>query len=543
MESRTGAEIIVDTLISAGVKHVFGIVSIHNMPIVDAIGRREGISMVTARNEQSATHMADGYARAKGALGVALGSTGPGTTNMVTGIYESAYASSRVLVITGQAETTFYGKGKGYVHEAENQKQMLETVARTVASPKYVDDIGPMLGEVIDSICHGRPQPGAMEIPIDLQYATTNSKLPDISSAHIIQPDAALLNQAIEIIKRASKRVILAGGGINTAEASTALQKFAEQIDAPVITTPNGKGAIPSDHPLHLGPVMMSRPVLEAVNEADVLIAVGTRFQAGVAGNQIKISLPPLIHIDLDPRTIDLNFKAEVGIIADANATLTGLTASGIDRGDSQYREKLQSLALEARAQNRERIGPDHASVLDTISQYMDPDTFFVRDNTIPGYHWGNGLLPINNPRGYIYPTSGAIGPGLPLGIGVATATGKKTIIMHGDGGFMFHVGELATAAQYQAPIVVIIFNDSGYGVLRGLQFNQFEGRVNETELNTPDFVQLAQSMGVKGLHADNAAELKVQLAEAMKVTGPVLINLNAHNMVPVKGVVTAPGR
>ncbi|MDC3359439.1 thiamine pyrophosphate-binding protein, partial [Pseudomonadales bacterium] len=173
MGNKTGAQVIVDTLVDAGVKHVFGIVSIHNMPIVDAISQNDSISMVTARNEQSATHMADGYARAKGALGVALGSTGPGTTNMVTGIYESAYASSRVLVITGQAETTFYGKGKGYVHEAENQKPMLETVARTVASPSYVDDIAPMLTEVIDSIHRGRPQPGAMEVPIDLQYATT----------------------------------------------------------------------------------------------------------------------------------------------------------------------------------------------------------------------------------------------------------------------------------------------------------------------------------------------------------------------------------
>ena len=543
MKTRTGAEVIVDTLINAGVKHVFGIVSVHNMPIVDAISRSDAISMVTARNEQSATHMADGYARAKGSMGVALGSTGPGTTNMVTGIYESAYASSRVLVITGQAETAFYGKGKGYVHEAENQKQMLETVARTVASPKYVDDIAQMLAEVMASICRGRPQPGAMEIPIDLQYASTTTEPQRVTEPGTVDPDPVALNQAVAKLKQAKKRVILAGGGINSADAAAALQKFAESLDAPVLTTPNGKGAITSDHPLHLGSVMLNKTVLEAVNEADVLIAVGTRFQAGVEGILTKISLPPLIHMDIDPRTINLNFTAQVGIVADATAALTGLTEAGIEKGDSQYREKLQSLAAQARTQIRERVGPDHCSVLDAISEYIDAESFFVRDNTIPGYHWGNGLLPISNPRGYIYPTSGAIGPGLPLGIGVAIATGKKTIVMHGDGGFMFHVGELATAAQYQAPIVVIIFNDSGYGVLRGLQYNKFEGRVNETELYTPDFVQLAESMGVKGLHADNAAELKTQLAAAMVLEGPVLINLNAHNMIPVNGVVTAPGR
>ena len=132
MSAMTGAEIVARMLRDAGVKHVFGIVSIHNMPIVDAISRLNGISMVTPRNEQSATHMADGYARATGHLGVVLASTGPGTTNAVTGLYESAYASSRVLLVTGQAETTFYGKGKGYVHEAENQKPMLETVILVV---------------------------------------------------------------------------------------------------------------------------------------------------------------------------------------------------------------------------------------------------------------------------------------------------------------------------------------------------------------------------------------------------------------------------
>jgi len=142
MTSKTGGEIVAETLKNAGVSHVFGIVSIHNMPIIDAIVRLPGIDMVTTRNEQSATHMADGYARATGKLGVSLASTGPGTTNTVTGLYESAYASSRVLVVTGQVESGFYGKGKGYVHEAEKQIAMLETVARKVASPRYVDHIG-----------------------------------------------------------------------------------------------------------------------------------------------------------------------------------------------------------------------------------------------------------------------------------------------------------------------------------------------------------------------------------------------------------------
>ncbi len=540
--ARTGGEVIVDFLVRAGVRHVFGIVSIHNMPIVDALARTEGIAFVTARHEQGAAHMADGYARATGSLGVALGSTGPGTTNMVTGLYEAAYGSSRLLVVTGQAETKFYGKGKGYVHEAESQKPMLDTVARTVASPRHVHEIGPMLKGVAESILSGRPQPGAIEVPIDLQYATTMAAPPRLAVPAPVAPDPAALADAAARISRAGRRVILAGGGIATQGARQALTALAEATDAPVITTLNGKGNMAPEHPLHLGPVLMHPPLRALVNEAELLIAVGTRFQAGTGGAKIRIELPPMVHIDVDPRSIGLNFTPVAGVVGDAELALRGLLDAGLAPGDARFRESLQSRAADTRAHYRKRIGPDHARVLDSFAKHLGRDAIFVRDSTIPGYNWGNGLLPIDHPRGYVFPTSGAIGPGLPLGLGVALATGRKTLVMHGDGGLMFHVGELATAAQYGIPVVVVVFNDGGYGVLRGLQARRFEGRFHGTELHTPDFVQLAESMGVPGLHARDAAEFDARLDEAMALDGPVLIELDARNMQPIEGVVRAPG-
>ena len=234
--SKTGAEIIVDTLLAAGVRHVFGIVSIHNMPIVDAISRTDGIELITARHESSAAHMADGYARASGNLGVALGSTGPGTTNLMTGIYESAFASSRMLAITGQAETGYYGKSKGYVHEAENQKLMLETVAGAVASPRNVGEVGPMLNSVIESILSGRPQPGAIEVPIDLQYAPCSIAVPELRVADPVGPEAEVLLAATTLIANARKRMILVGGGISSVAARDALQAFSEKIGAPAVS-------------------------------------------------------------------------------------------------------------------------------------------------------------------------------------------------------------------------------------------------------------------------------------------------------------------
>ena len=539
----TGAQVIVDMLVNAGVRHVFGIVSIHNMPIVDAISRTDDIEFITTRHEQSAAHMADGYARATGSMGVACGSTGPGTTNMMTGLYEASYSSSRLLVITGQTETSFYGKGKGYVHEAEQQKPMLQSVARAVASPRYIHEIGPMLKTVIDSIHTGRPQPGAMEVPIDLQYAESSEAPPTLTMPKAMAPDPDTLAHAISYIRKAKKRAILVGGGISTMEAKNALTQFAENIDAPVLTTLNGKGSIRSDHPLHMGSSLMHPPLREVLNDAEVLIAIATRFQAGTGGIKVKIQLPPLVHIDIDPRNINLNFSSIVGLVSDAELALRNLIEADIPKGDAEFRQTMQSVANDARSLFRERIGPDHARVLDTFTKYMGEDVIFVRDSTIPGYNWGNGLLPIDHPRGYIFPTSGAIGPGLPLGMGVAMATNKKTIVMHGDGGLMLHIGELATAAQYQIPIVIVVFNDGGYGILRGLQARRFDGRFSGTELHTPDFVMLAKSMGVTGLYADNAEELEGQLETAMSMNGPVLVELNAHNMEPIQGVVRAPNR
>ena len=538
---KSGAEIVVDTLVKAGVHHVFGIVSIHNMPIVDAISRSDDIEMITARHESSAAHMADGYARASGSLGVVLGSTGPGTTNLMTGLYEAGFSSSRLLAITGQAETSFYGKGKGYVHEAENQKLMLDTVTCSVASPRDVQDLESCLRGVIGSILTGRPTPGAIEIPIDLQYAHALESAAPMEKPVSLPPDPEMLSSAVSLIKKSQKRIILVGGGVSTDQARNALKLLAELIEAPVITTANGKGAFPIEHPLHMGNALMRPPIKKLVKEADLLIAVGTRFQAGSDGMKINMELPPMIHVDIDPKVINLNFRAEIGLVSDAELALKGLVKSTYHKGDIQYLQRVQSVVVETNNNMRDGLGPDHAKALDIFSEHLGQGVFFVRDSTIPGYNWGNTLLPIDQPGGYIFPTSGAIGPGLPLGLGVAIATGKKTIIMHGDGGFMFHVGELATASQYQIPVVIVIFNDGGYGVLRGLQSQRFDGRFNETELYTPDFVKLAESMGIPGLYVDCVDALAEAMNSAMARSGPVLIEINANNMAPINGVVPAP--
>ncbi len=196
----------------------------------------------------------------------------------------------------------------------------------------------------------------------------------------------------------------------------------------------------------------------------------------------------------------------------------------------------MQEASATVTSDLRDRIGPDHAHIMDTLRDRMPADAILVRDMTIPAYAWANNFFPVLAARTTMNPTSGAIGPGLPLANGAAAATGKKTIIIQGDGGFMMHIGELSTAVQYRLPIVVCVFTDGGYGVLRGIQSNNFDGRTVGVELATPDFVQVAQGMGMQAEKVDSAAEFAPALERAMQALGPVLLDINASALTPIKG-------
>ena len=541
----TGADVVAEALAALGVRYAFCIVSIHNMPMLDAINRLAKTRLVDVRHEQAGTHAADGYARATGELGVMIASTGPGTTNTVTGLYEAAYASSPVLVLTGQAETAFYGRGLGYVHEAEQQVPMLRTVCRAVESPRSAAEVGPSIARVVGAMLSGRRQPGAVEIPIDAQYGQVergNGLARDTAFApppiRVRPLDDAALASAGVAIAAARRRVIIAGGGVIASGAGDALRALAERLDAPVFTTVNGRGAIAESHPLVVGNFYASRAMAGALAAADLTLAIGTRFQAGVDGaNQRYVPPGKLVHIDVDPAVIGRAHRADVAVVGDARAALEALVANFDDeRNDGQFNAALLELRDGVKASLRARLGRDYVRILDCLARDLGDDAIVVRDSTQAAYHFGNQLLPIARPRHSMTPTSGAIGPGLPLAVGAAIGTGKRTIVLHGDGGFLFHATELATAAQYRLPLVACVFNDGGYGVLRGLQHNRFEGRINETDLGIVDFAKLAESMGVPGVAVRSADAFEKALAGALRRDGPTLIDVDMRALEPIKG-------
>jgi acetolactate synthase I/II/III large subunit len=531
----TGGEAVAAALEMLGVRHVFGIVSVHNLPIYDAIARRGIITPIGVRHEQAAAHAADGYARATGELGVVIASTGPGTTNTMTGLFEAGFASSPVLLVTGQIETGYLGKAKGFLHEAEQQRLMLSSLCRRVETVRRTEDIGRAVIAVAEDIRAGRPQPGAVEIPIDQQYRRAEVVMPTLRTEAAFLPGADALSKVADALEAATRPVLWAGGGVVSSGAGPALVALAERLSAPVVTTIEGRGSIPEDHPLCLGALTTSPPVEDVVSGADLVLAVGTRFQGSSTRNWRLSFGGTLAHLDADPAVIGRNYPTALPVVGDARVGLELLLgAIGRVSTDPGHAEKAQSAAAAARKDARARIGEDHCQIMDAIRRNSPRESVIVRDATVPAYLWGDRLLPILEPRTSVRSASAAIGPGLPLALGAAAGSGRPTVLIAGDGGFMLHVGELATAVQHDLPVVICLFNDRGYGVLRDIEARQFDGRNFGVELTTPDFPALAASMGVRAARVADPAEFESRFREAIESGRPALIDIDLLALSPL---------
>ncbi len=530
----TGGEAVARTLEAMGVTRVFGIVSVHNLPTYRALAASEHIEVVACRHEQFAVHAADGYARATGRLGVALTSTGPGTTNAVSGLYEACYGSSPVLLITGQAESAFYGKGKGFVHEHETQLDMLRTVTRRAETIWRTEDISRTIAAVADDARRGRPQACAVEIPIDQQYRRAGVELFGTPTVAPVPVEAEAVATAAERLDGAERPLIWAGGGVVAADASASLVTLAERLQAPVVTTIEGRGSIPEDHPLALGPRTERPSVAEIIGEADVVLAVGTRFQ-NYSTRMWQLDIPgSIVHLDADPAVIGRNYEADVAVVGDAGLGLAALVEAVADRrGDDGFLERSAKSVEADRERTWGEIGPDHRAIAASIRRLLPRDALLVRDNTVPNYLWGNRVLPVLEPRTSIRPSSGSIGPGIGLAVGACAGTGRRTLLMAGDGGFQLGIGELATVAQYRLPMVIVIFDDGGYGVLRVIEDNVMGERFG-VDLATPDFVAVARGMGLEAEPVADVAGFDQAFARAVERDGPTLLSVDLTALAPL---------
>jgi acetolactate synthase I/II/III large subunit len=538
MTVMTGGEAVVAALRALGVEHVFAIVSVHNLPTLDAITRDPDITLVPARHEQGAVHAADGYARATGRLGVAITSTGPGAANAVGGLFEAHFASSPVLMITGQVETPWVGRGRGALHEADQQIEMLRAVTRRAESVRNHSEIAATVVQCGLDALTGRPRPAAIEIPIDLQYRQGEVEVPPVHRDRE-PPAAATLERAVELLAGAERPLLWAGGGVITADAAAPFTALAEHLGAPALTSAHGRGAIPEDHPLALGATFDQATMDPMIASADVVLAVGTRFQ--MTGNIERAMTIPgrLIHSDVDPTVIGRNHRAEVALVGDALLTLEALAGRLAERGtpsvDPAWAEQGRAARAAVEAEIRDAMGHDLEKLMDGMRAALPRDAIVVKDSTIAAYIWANRLLSTYEPRTTIRPQSAAIGPGVPLAVGAALGTGRRTVVIQGDGGLMLSLGELAVAVQQRLPIIICVFNDQGYGILRYLQDLLLDGRRTGVDLATPDFVAMARAMGMDAEPVDSVASFEDAFGRACQADGPWLLDIDLAQFTPME--------
>ncbi|MEH7347227.1 thiamine pyrophosphate-binding protein [Gottfriedia acidiceleris] len=534
----TTADAVVKELVQAGVEVAFGIVSIHNMPIYDAILRDGSIKLICSRGESGAVNMADGYARATGKLGVVITSTGTGAGNAAGSLVEAWAAGVPLLHLTGEVASPYLGTGKGYIHECKDQLSMMSGACKNAVRLRRPEQTAGVVRKAIEEALTAPTGPVSLEIPIDFQSAIIEDVSIDKVQVDVFKPQLTTVIPEIAISKilEAHRPVIWAGGGVISANASKELTNLAEILGAAVITSQSGKGSIPENHEQCIGHFAANESTKEFLRNADLLISVGVRFRGNETSNW-KVPVPEEhISIDADFNAINRNYKATVGLVGDAKDILSALINKIDEKSISvlpSYIEEVRSLRNEVRGQLRKTLGPFEQFV-DGMREILPRDTILVRDVTVQANVWGSRIFDIYEPRTSIHASGGGIGQGLPTAIGAQLGCPHQTVVlMAGDGGFMVNVGEMVTAAEENLPIIVVLFDDSGYGVLRNIQEAAY-GRQVAVNLLSPDFVKLAESMHFEAARIGSGDEFVNELMKATERKKPTMIVVDMEAVGPM---------
>ena len=537
MSRHTVSDAIISDLAALGVDVVFGITSIHNLPIYDALHRHGGFRVVTARSEGGAVNMADGYARVSGKLGVALTSTGTGAGNGAGALIEAATAGSPLLHITGQVDSAFIDSGRGYIHEFEGQLSMLEALSKQAFRVRQASQAVTIVQTAISQALEPPSGPVSVEIPIDFQAQTIERSRLVWSRRGLGVPDSEQMQAVVEKLVAARRPLIWAGGGVIRADAAPSLRELADSLDAGVITSQAGRGAIPENHPLCIGHFATYPEVKDLLASSDLLLSVGVRFRGNETSNWTMTVPPEHIGIDADAAAINRNFAHSESLVGDAAAVLPALVdALGRKRPEAKpdFRQEVASVRTAVRQRLRNTLGPWEA-VLDAVRAALPDEAIVVRDITIPNTSWGNRLIEIFRPRTSVHASGGGIGQGLSMATGAqAAAPDTPVVLFCGDGGFLLKVGDLATVKEERLPVVIVLYDDSGYGVIRNIQDQYLEGRKIGVDLWTPDFVQLGGAFGIPAEKVETPDALATALNDAITAREARLIVVDSAAIGPM---------
>jgi acetolactate synthase I/II/III large subunit len=528
----TVGDLVAEFLAAIGVTTAFGIASVHNIPMLDAIGRRNTIRFMMARGELGGAHMADGYARASGGLGVIFSSTGPGAANAVGGLIEARFASSPVLHITGQTATKFADRALGTVHDAYDQLGMMASVSKAAFRVRAASQAFGVLTRAAVEALTPPMGPVSIEVPIDLQrVAIPRPAALDGFTLPLPAPRAPAAGELDELaarVLRARRPMLWLGAGAR--HAGPAVRKLLD-MGFTMVNSLQGRGILPEDDPRSLGGLHGNG--MPAVGEfyrgVDLMVVAGARLR-GHETNDFVLKLPDnLIQIDVDPLANGRTYPNQYFVCGDAALALAGLAEriAGRFAADPSFQPDFAAMKARARSEFLASLGV-YGSFPEQLAEVLPKDAIFARDVTQSNTTWGNRVFPLRDPRQNVYPVGAGIGQGLSLGIGAAAAAGgRRTIVMTGDGGFFLNVGELWTAVQEKLDLVVIVMNDRGYGVIKRIQDATAEGRRFFADLQGPELSGLAALAGIPFFRAETADAFGPTVARALEHRGLSLVEVD----------------
>ena len=520
-----------------GVKAAFGVISIHNMPILDAFNTRQKIRFVSSRGEAGACNMADAYARVTGRLGVCVTSTGTGAGNAAGALIEALTAGTPMLHLTGQIESDYLDRDLGFIHEAPQQLAMLQAVGKAAFRIRNAETALATLREAHRLAFTAPCGPVSIEIPIDIQASLMD--LPaDLAPLALqpVQPDAAQVAALAACLKTAKRPLLWLGGGARGARA--AAQRFVD-MGWGVVTSVQGRGIISEDNPASLGSYNLQKPAEDLYQSCDAMLAVGTRLRSNET-LRYKLKLPKALYrIDANAMAHNRAYRSDYFVQGDAAATLNAL--ADILEGQMQIDKTLHADVQAARAQAAKAVDATLGAYLtlkNALEKQAGPDIWWVRDITLSNTMWGNRAPRLNHPRAGVHALGGGIGQGLAMAIGTSIADAehglkRKTVALAGDGGFMLNVGELACAVQERANLVVILMNDARYGVIKNIQDDIYGGRHCYVDLHTPDFAAFCASLQVAYFKLKEPAQTADVLSQAFAASGPVVVEVDMQSWGP----------
>jgi thiamine pyrophosphate-dependent acetolactate synthase large subunit-like protein len=529
----TGAQAVVASLIRHGITAGFGIPSIHNIAVYEALRQRQEFQHWVVRHEQAAGYAADGFYRRSGQIAAIFASTGPGNLFTLVPLLESLQNNIPVLLIGTNIASSLLAKSGGALHETPEQLEIIRPLTRFARRVTGPDALIDTIAEAVAVLRGSLPGPAFIEIPHDFFLAPVGADL----SKPVAQNSDLLHAMPVKEIEDARRQIaashapaILVGAGVRNGGA--AVHHFAELLQCPVFTTTSGKGMFAADHPLSLGCISRLGAVQEVFQQSDLLISFGARlteFDTGRFGLQL-----PQQHIQIIE---DVSYAGDRipstrvagGIAAIAQALGQGMTAR------SPWCDIASIKASEA--ERLEALGQDSYAALKLIRAAMHRHDVLVNDQSILNY-WASAFFPVLEPGTFLYPSgSGTLGYGLPAAIGAACAVkrsgeSRKIVCIAGDGGFQYTQHELATLAQYDLPVKILLVNDDSYGVIAFLQRSMF-GQTHEVALKNPDFCRVAQAYGIRAERITSIAALEQRIPEWLSAPGPALLEWHTQLKAP----------